>query len=211
ARSFGDFASAGAVGGAYAPFVPGGSGNLLQNMQLKIPRDRLDDRRQLLTQLDAIKRQIDVSGDMDVVDKMQEQAIDVVLRGVADAFDLSKEHPMTLARYDTAPILPVDRITKNWNTHKNYADNAKSLGKLLLLARRLCEAGCGFVTVTTNFVWDMHADINNAGVEEGMRYMGQPLDHALSAFIDDLDARGLSDKIMLVATGEIGRTPKVNK
>src|SRR5262249_48045797 len=98
-----------------------------------------------------------------------------------------------------------------WNNHKNYADNAKSLGKLLLLARRLCEAGCGFVTVTTNFVWDMHADINNAGVEEGMRYMGQPLDHALSAFIDDLEARGLSDKIMLVATGEIGRTPKVNK
>src|SRR5262249_54612661 len=83
-------------------------------------------------------------------------------------------------------------------------------GKLLLLARRLCERGCGFVTVTTNFVWDMHADVNNAPVEEGMRYMGGPLDHALSAFLTDVEARGLSDKILLVCCGEMGRTPRIN-
>ena len=71
-----------------------------------------------------------------------------------------------------------DQISRRWNNYSKYVDNAKSLGKLLLLARRLCEAGCGFVTVTTNFVWDMHADQNNAGVEEGMEYMGLPLDHA---------------------------------
>jgi hypothetical protein len=210
-RSFGDFASAGLVGGAYAPFVPGGGGNLLKNMQLKIDRDRLDDRRQLLAQLDAVKRHIDATGGMDVVDKVQEQAIDVILRGVANAFDLSKEHPMTVARYDTAPVVPVESINQKWNNKKNYADNARTLGKLLLLARRLCEAGCGFVTVTTNFVWDMHADVNNAGVAEGMGYMGVPLDHALSAFIEDLEARGLDEKILLVACGEMGRTPRVNK
>src|SRR5262245_12951692 len=85
-RSFGDFSSPGLVGGAYAPFVPGGGGNLLKNMQLRIERDRLDDRRQLLAQLDAVKRHIDANGTMDVVDKVQEQAIDVILRGVADAF-----------------------------------------------------------------------------------------------------------------------------
>ena len=45
----------------------------------------------------------------------------------------------------------------------------------------------------------MHADVNNAGVAEGMGYMGLPLDHAVSAFIEDLEARGLSDKILLVA------------
>lgn len=64
------------------------------------------------------------------------------------------------------------------------------------------------MTVTTNFVWDMHADVNNAGVAEGMGYMGLPMDHAVSAFLDDLEARGLSDKICLIATGEIGRTPR---
>lgn len=46
------------------------------------------------------------------------------------------------------------------------------MGKLLLLARRLCERGCGFVTVTTSFVWDMHADVNNATMTEGMDYVG---------------------------------------
>ena len=90
-------------------------------------------------------------------------------------------------------------------------DNAKSLGKLLLLARRLCERGCGFVTVTTNFVWDMHSDVNNAPVGEGMGYMGRPFDHAVSAFLEDLEARGLSDKVLLVCCGEMGRTPKLNK
>ena len=80
----------------------------------------------------------------------------------------------------------------------------------MLLARRLCERGAGFVTVTTNFVWDMHADVNNAGVEEGMRYMGLPFDHAVSAFIEDVHERGLSDKILLVCCGEMGRTPQIN-
>ncbi|MFO0925702.1 MAG: DUF1501 domain-containing protein [Gemmataceae bacterium] len=97
------------------------------------------------------------------------------------------------------------------NNHKNYRDNAQTLGKLLLLARRLCERGCGFVTVTTNFVWDMHADVNNATMTEGMGYMGPPLDHALSAFLEDVEARGLSDKILLVCCGEMGRTPRINK
>jgi uncharacterized protein (DUF1501 family) len=65
--------------------------------------------------------------------------------------------------------------------------------------------------VTTNFVWDMHADKNNAGVAEGMRYMGLPFDHAVSAFLEDVEARGLSEKILLICCGEMGRTPKINK
>jgi uncharacterized protein (DUF1501 family) len=65
--------------------------------------------------------------------------------------------------------------------------------------------------VTTNFVWDMHADVNNATMTEGMSYMGPPLDHALAAFLEHVRARGLEDKILLVACGEIGRTPKINK
>jgi len=56
----------------------------------------------------------------------------------------------------------------------------------------------------------MHADVNNATMEEGMRYMGNPLDHALSGFIDDIEDRRLSDKVMLVCCGEMGRTPRIN-
>ena len=86
-------------------------------------------------------------------------------------------------RYDTWPLMGPDDISRRWNNHKWYIDNAQTLGKLLLTARRLCETGCGFITVTTGFVWDMHSDQNNAGVEEGMQYMGVPFDHAISTFL----------------------------
>jgi hypothetical protein len=207
---FGKFDSVGTLGSAYAPFIPGGSGSFQKNLELAIARDRVDDRRNLLSGLDSLKRGVD-RGTLDGVDKFQQQALTTILGGVAQAFDISKEDPKTIARYDTAPLVRPDQISRKWNNYPRYVDNAQTLGKLLLLARRLCEAGCGFVTVTTNFVWDMHADVNNAGCEEGMGYMGAPLDHALSAFIEDTQARGLDDKILLVACGEMGRTPRVNK
>ena len=209
-KQFGDFTATGTMGSAYAPFVPGAGGEMQQNMQLKIPMDRLDDRRRLLASLDRVRWALDSSGGLDGLDKMRQQAFTTILGGVADAFDLSKEDPALVERYDTSRLVRPEQIDKKWNNHKRYADNGKTLGKLLLLARRLCEAGCGFVTVTTNFVWDMHADQNNAGVAEGMRYMGVPFDHAVSAFIEDVEARGLSEKILLVCSGEMGRTPKVN-
>ena len=208
---FGKFGATGSLGNAYAPFVPGGDGDLQQDMQLRISRDRLDDRRGLLEQLDRMKRTLDLTGSLEGVDRFRAQAFDTILGAVADAFDLSKEDPRTIARYDTSGLVRPQNISKKWKNYNNYVDNARTLGKLLLLARRLCEAGCGFVTVTTNFVWDMHADQNNATIEEGMRYVGLPFDHAVSAFIEDVEARGLSDNILLVTCGEMGRTPKVNK
>jgi uncharacterized protein (DUF1501 family) len=209
--NFGKFGDTGPFGLACAPFDPSGGGALLKNMKLTLPLDRLEDRRQLLAQLDQVKWSLSEARLLEGMDRTREQAFGTILGGVADAFDLAKEDPRVVARYDTAPLVRPENIDKKWKNYNNYVDNAKTLGKLLLLARRLCERGCGFVTVTTNFVWDMHADVNNAGVEEGMRYMGRPLDHALSAFIEDAAARGLSDKILLVACGEMGRTPKINK
>lgn len=208
--NFGHFDSTGTLGKAYAPFVAGGDGPFQENMRLNMPMDSLEDRRMLLQALDGLKSSIDSSGMMAALERQQGQAFNTILGSVADAFDLSKEHPRVIDRYDTAPLLRPENIDTKWKNYKNYIDNAKTLGKLLLLARRLCEAGCGFVTITTNFVWDMHADQNNADVVEGMEYMGLPFDHAVSAFIEDVYSRGLSDKILLVACGEMGRTPKVN-
>lgn len=208
--NFGKFDSVGTLGSAYAPFIPGGGGSFQKNLELAIARDRVDDRRNLLAGLDSLKRGVD-AGTLGGVDKFQQQALTTILGGVAEAFDISKEDPTTIARYDTAPLVRPNQIDRKWNNYPHYVDNAKTLGRLLLMARRLCEAGCGFVTVTTSFVWDMHADVNNAGCEEGFGYMGVPLDHAVSAFIEDTRARGLDDKILLVACGEMGRTPRINK
>jgi hypothetical protein len=209
---FGNFLATGPVGSAFAPFVPGGSSTLQQNMRLNFERDRLDDRRQLLSRLDGIKRQLDTSGTLDDMNRIQSQAFEVILRGAVNAFDLSRESSKTIARYDTAGLVRPETIAKTYDSSKYYVDHGKTLGKLLLLARRLCEAGCGFVMVNTGFVWDMHGVAGvHAGVEEGMRYVGPPLDHAVSAFLDDVEARGLSDKILLVMCGEMGRTPQLSK
>ena len=209
-QNFGKFEATGLLGAAYAPFVPGSGGDAQKDMTLAIPKDRLDDRRELLRRLDGLRRWADESGVLEGVDRFREQAYNVLLGRVAEAFDLSKEDPKLVERYDTSGLMRHDSISTKWKNHKNYLDHVKSLGKLLLLARRLCEAGAGFVTVTTNFVWDFHADQNNATVDEGLRYVGAPFDHAVSAFLDDVAERGLSDRILLVACGEMGRTPRIN-
>ena len=140
--------------------------------------------------LDALRRSFDATGIGDRLDAVRQQAYEVLLSGVSSAFDLSDEDPRTTARYDTSSLVPPESIDKKWNNRKWYRDHGQTLGKLMLMARRLCERGVGFVTVTTGFVWDMHADQNNAHVEEGMRYCGLPFDHAVSAFIEDIEARG---------------------
>ncbi len=209
-KQFGDFADTGKMGSAFAPFVPSGKGSLMDNMKLNLSQTRLDDRRALLQTLDGFKRHLDSTGTMDGMDKFNRQAYDVILGGVTQAFDLSDEDSEVVERYDTSKLVLPEKIDKKWNNHKNYRDHGQTLGKLMLLARRLCEHGGRFVTVTTKFVWDFHADVNNATLDEGMRYVGMPYDHAVSAFIEDVEARGLSDKILLVTCGEMGRNPKIN-
>jgi hypothetical protein len=208
--NFGRFDATGSLSTAFAPFDPSRGENGAQGLKLNLPRERLDDRRHLHALLDTASRRLEKARAVEGIDRIRRQAYRLLEGGLAEAFDLTREDPRLVARYDTAPLVRPDAINKKWKNYDNYVDNAKSLGKLLLLARRLCERGSGFVTVTTNFVWDMHADENNAPMAEGMRYMAPPLDHALSAFIDDLYARGLQEKILLVACGEMGRTPRLN-
>jgi len=210
-KQFGDFLSHGTVGSACAPFAPGSAKNGLQgDMTMWMSRQRLEDRMYLLKRIDGLKSALD-DGAAEGLGELQQQAVNMIMGGISEAFDLSREDPRTVARYDTAPLINPNSISKSWNNHKNYRDHGQTLGKLMLMARRLCERGAGFVTVTTNFVWDFHSDKNNAGAAEGMDYCGIPFDHAVSAFLDDVHERGLSDRILLVCCGEMGRTPKLQK
>lgn len=214
-NSFGNFEATGPLGNAFAPFVPGAAapsgGGLQQDLKLNLAATRLEDRRALLTALDSWKRATALHAFADQSDALQQLAFDALLSSVSDAFDLKQEDAKLVEQYDTKSRFPVSRIDKKWNNYQHYKDHGTTIGKLLLMARRLCERGCGFVTITTSFVWDMHADVNNATMTEGMDYVGAPFDHAVSTFIDDVEARGLSDKIMFVCCGEMGRTPTINK
>jgi hypothetical protein len=90
-------------------------------------------------------------------------------------------------------------------------------GQCCLIARRLVEAGLPFVQVN----WSTHVegpeDAGDGGWDMHDRYFqimqdrhGWMFDRALSALLDDLQARGLFETTLVVAVGEFGRTPKIN-
>jgi uncharacterized protein (DUF1501 family) len=211
----GDIMATGAMGQAYAPFVPGSGGQLQRNMRLGLPRERFEDRRQLLVAFNRLAQEFEQTSQARTADKFRDQAYQLLLSDrVADAFDLSKEDARLVARYDTSRYARPDGWSKTARGKRGYyTGHAKALGKSLLLARRLCEAGCGFVTVHADYegVWDMHADGNNLNMADGMEAVGRSFDHAVAAFIEDVEARGLRDRILLVCCGEMGRTPRLNK
>ncbi len=198
--------SPGELGPTYGAFDPSGGGQLQKNMQLRITPQQLDNRRQLLARLDEVRHEMDRTKAFESLDKFQQQAFDVITRGAADAFDLSKEDPATLARYDTSKLFKSEDITKFYDMKRS----SNLLGKQMLLARRLCEAGAGFVTVS-DCGWDMHANGNSPKQMANLPPLTSQVDHAVAAFLDDVHERGLSDKILLVVTGEMGRTPRRNK
>jgi hypothetical protein len=173
------------LGTPYAPF--GTNNQARSNMKLGTPLERLADRRGLLQGFDRFQRASDQSGLMEGLDAFESQAFNLVLGKAPQAFDLAKEDPRTVARYEGP----------NRNT--------QSLGRQMLVARRLCEAGCGFVTLNYGG-WDMHGSIKRS-----MDSRGPVVDHAVASFVDDIYQRGLDKRILLVVSGEFGRTPKINR
>ncbi len=167
------------LGTAYAPF--GSNAEAKRSMSLQTPLERLDDRRSLLAGFDRFNRDADRTGVMDGLDAFEKQAFNLVLGKAPKAFDLKEEDPRTVARY------------------------GGGLGQQLLVARRLCEAGCGFVTATYGG-WDMHGSIQKA-----MNSRGPHVDHAVGTLVEDLHQRGLGDNVLVVVSGEFGRTPRINR
>jgi hypothetical protein len=173
------------LGAAYSPFDT--TGQARSNINLNQPLDRVHDRRGLLRQFDNVSRDIDRTGVMAGLDAFDQQAVNLLLGRARDAFDLEREDPRLRDRYQTGTA---------------------GLGANLLLARRLCEAGAGFVTMNyanSSQGWDMHNDM-----KPQLEQACPPMDRAISVFLEDLEDRGLSDKILLVITGEFGRTPRIN-
>ncbi|MFM7844835.1 MAG: DUF1501 domain-containing protein [Planctomycetota bacterium] len=214
-KARGDISATGSLGGTYAPFIPGADGQLQKDMRLTLSPDRFEDRQQLMKQFAALRQRVEGSESLSAVDRLQQQAYQVLLSGdVAKALDLSREDARTIAAYDTAQYVRPDGWSKAQRGKQGmYTGHAKAIGKQLLLARRLCEAGVGFVTIHTGYdgVWDMHADGNNLNMIDGMEAVGRAFDHAVAALIRDLQARNLQNDILVVATGEMGRTPRINK
>jgi hypothetical protein len=193
------------LGNAYVPFnAPGDPSdpkfevkNLALAPQLS---DRLDDRVTLLKGFDQLRREIDTSGMMGAMDEFNQRAINLLTSPKArEAFDLSREP---------------DALRDRYGRH--------AWGQRALMARRLVEAGASFVTMVMEnpyqsgvpqlnqgvYNWDSHGV--NAHIFDDA-YVRLPIyDQAVTALIEDLYDRGLDKKVLLVVTGEFGRTPRIN-
>lgn len=190
------YAGRGYLPGACQPFVLGGDPSRpdFRVRDLDPPDGlglaRLERRREFLSDFDRLSKQVEANAQKSGRDAHFEQAYRLLTSPEAKtAFDLTREKPAVRQRY---------------GMHR--------LGQSCLLARRLVEAGCPFITVTDNG-WDTHQTIVRQ-LKEG--YVGghagkiPKLDEALSALLGDLGERGLLKETLVLVMGEFGRTPKLN-
>lgn len=161
--------------------------------------DRLDDRVRLMNGFDHLRRNLDRSGAIEALDEFDRRALGLLTSDRARiAFDLSREDP---------------RLRDRYGRH--------AWGHRALLARRLVEAGCSFVTMVMEnpvpsgqpfppgviYNWDSHAV--NGHIFDDARFRLPIYDQAVTALVEDLHARGLCEKVLLIVTGEFGRTPRI--
>lgn len=180
------------LGGGSNPFIVESDPNLpsfrVRNLTFapELTLRRLEDRHSLLTTMDRTRRTLDRhAADMN---EHFDRAFDLMTsRAVAEAFDISRE-----------PVPLRDRYGRH------------TFGQSCLLARRLVESGVTFVTVNC-VPWDHHGTPPQLQTEVGARQLIPPLDRAIASLIDDLRERGLYDKTLVVAMGEFGRTPRMNR
>jgi len=151
-----------------------------------VSAEAIEDRRTLLKVVDHYYRQKEEEAEFAQMDEFQAQALRMILSpNVKRAFDMSQESEKTKDRYGRTRV-----------------------GQSVLLARRLVEAGCRFVTTDgyTPNQWDTHAE-NERHLRDELAPM---LDQSLSALLEDLDQRGMLESTVVIATGEFGRTPQIN-
>jgi hypothetical protein len=178
------------MGPAHGPFRPSGPG--LANLRLPagMSPGRLEERKDLLTQFDQARREVEASEKMQALDEFQRRAFGMITSGaVYQALDLSREDQRVRDRFEGCTDL--------------------------LLARRLVEAGVSVVTVAQGGaqrepglpvfgVWDTHT--NNF---PSMRKLLPAYDRAIFTLLSDLYERGLDQQVAVVIWGEFGRSPRI--
>jgi hypothetical protein len=187
-----DNGSPGYLGVSHAPFTP--NGDDLANLTLNsgVSLGRFDDRKGLLRNFDALRRDIDANGSIEGMDTFTRRAFDILTSSrLIEALDVNREDPRLRAKYGVGDM-------------KNVDDGGPCCMDQFLMARRLVEAGARCVTIGFGR-WDYH-DRNFIQCRERL----PKLDMGLSALIEDLHIRGLDKDVSVVVWGEFGRTPKIN-
>lgn len=170
--------------------------------QFRVPNIGLPDDRELSSlthrvtlrqSLDGLLRTVDQNSNTVAVDRFYEQAINMLVSPIArSAFDLSLEP---------------DAVRDRYGRHQ--------WGQQCLMARRLVEAGVDIVATEFDGPlcgrvanWDDHSV--NQHIFEAMQFRLPTLDQAVSALIEDIYARGLDRRVLVIVAGEFGRTPQIS-
>ena len=185
------------LGPAHKPFALRGPGLANLTLARGMTLARLEDRKTLLRSFDTMRQGLDGQRELAGLDPFTARALEMVSSSkVREAFDLNREPEKVRAKYGKLP------------------------GTLqFLLARRLVEAGVRVVTLCGGWAndgrgdsasnlsnWDTHDDNFKR-----LRVQAPQLDRALFALLDDLSQRGLDKDVVVVACGEMGRSPRVGK
>ncbi|MBX9791213.1 MAG: DUF1501 domain-containing protein [Pirellulales bacterium] len=185
------------LGAAYEPFAVSGDPNAAEfsipNLAAHTEQQRLGGRLGLRRQMDLLRRDLDRTGNMRSIDRYEGLALNMLTSSTAEeAFDLDREDPRTRDRYGR----------NTW-------------GQQCLLARRLVEHGVDLVTTSLLGPicgrvqnWDDHAV--NHHVFNAMQARAPAFDQAIAALVEDLYDRGLDRRVLLIVTGEFGRTPRIS-
>ncbi len=184
------FGKAAYLGASYNPFSPendpNSDGFQVRNLKLpgRVDLARLERRRGLMGQLDQIRRDIDLKGDIEGIDSFYRDGLEMVTNDKAiQAFDIKQEDAALRDRY-----------------------GRNDLGQSCLLARRLVEAGVTFVAVQAGGGWDTHGD-NFKQLKDNLL---PKYDRAVATLVQDLYDRGLQNDVLVMLFGEFGRTPRIN-
>ncbi len=185
----------GFLGANYAPFRIDGDPNAYDfavaslAARRELAGDHLSGRRSLLRTIDEHRSWLAAERSVERMDRYQQRAFALLTSDATRrAFEIGREAP---------------RLRERYGRHK--------YGQSLLLARRLVEAGVRLVTVywggrVNNPLphWDTHFNNNRRLKEELL----PPFDQCFSAFLEDLNQRGLLESTLVVCMGEFGRTPR---
>ena len=149
-------------------------------------------RQSVRDAVNAHFRKLDAGVDtLDTMDEFYQRAYKLISSPEAQkAFTLDDETPKTIEQYGEL---------KHPRTNQPLG-----VGKRLMMARRLVEAGVRFVTVTYG-AWDSHVK-----VKDDVNYQLPAFDQAFTELITDLEQRGLLESTLVMVTSEFGRTPKTN-
>ena len=184
----------GFLGHGHAPFQPEGEG--MANMRLNgVSLDRLSDRKALLGSVDRLRKGLEKEDVFDGMDAYNRRAFDVLTSSrFVEAMDLEREPSTLRDRYGRGSAAPA--FGEDAGPH--WMDQ-------FLMARRLVEAGVRCVTLSFGS-WDRHgANFTRLPVQLDR------LDQGVTALVEDIHNRGLERDVSVVAWGEFGRTPRINK